>query len=165
MTSPKRPAGETLPLPLFELVALLVAMTSVVALAIDMMLPALDDIAGDLGVAQANDQQFVITSYLAGFGAAQLFYGPLSDRFGRKTVLGFGLMLYAAASFWCMMATSFEGLLAARFLQGVANAAPRVIAVAVGELAGPFDLGGDGGCGHGHVCVAPPAPNISFASD
>ena len=49
MTAPKRPAGETLPLPLFELVALLVAMTSVVALAIDMMLPALDDIAGDLG--------------------------------------------------------------------------------------------------------------------
>ena len=131
MTSPKRPAGETLPLPLFELVALLVAMTSVVALAIDMILPALDDIAGDLGVAQANDQQFVITSYLAGFGAAQLFYGPLSDRFGRKPVIIWSLVFFILMSVICTFSPSYSLLLAARFFQGAAAAACRVIGVAI----------------------------------
>lgn len=131
MTSPKRPAGETLPLPLFELVALLVAMTSVVALAIDMMLPALDDIAGDLGVAQANDQQFVITSYLAGFGAAQLFYGPLSDRFGRKPVIIWSLVFFILMSVICTFSPSYSLLLVARFFQGAAAAACRVIGVAI----------------------------------
>jgi len=131
MTAPKRPAGETLPLPLIELVALLVAMTAVVALAIDMMLPALDDIAADLGVAQANDQQFVITSYLAGFGAAQLFYGPLSDRFGRKPVIIWSLIFFILASLVCTASPSFSLLLVARFFQGAAAAACRVIAVAI----------------------------------
>ena len=131
MTSPKRPAGETLPLPLFELVALLVAMTSVVALAIDMMLPALDDIAGDLGVAQANDQQFVITSYLAGFGAAQLFYGPLSDRFGRKPVIIWSLVFFILMTIVCTASPSYSLLLVARFFQGAAAAACRVIGVAI----------------------------------
>ena len=131
MTAPKRPAGETLPLPLFELVALLVAMTSVVALAIDMMLPALDDIAGDLGVMHANDQQFVITSYLSGFGAAQLFYGPLSDRFGRKPVILVSLGFFILASLVCTVSPSYSLLLVARFFQGAAAAACRVIGVAI----------------------------------
>ena len=114
-----------------EFVGLMASLMAMTALSIDVMLPALPMIIDEYGVADVNQQQLVVTLYVLGFGAGQLFYGPLSDRFGRKTVLGFGLMLYAAASFWCMMATSFEGLLAARFLQGVANAAPRVIAVAV----------------------------------
>ena len=62
MSTPQPRLGEGFPLSLTELVALLVAMTAVVALAIDMMLPALDDIAADLGVTTANDQQFVISS-------------------------------------------------------------------------------------------------------
>lgn len=114
-----------------EFVGLMASLMAMTALSIDVMLPALPLIREDYGVADVNSQQLVVTLYVLGFGAGQLFYGPLSDRFGRKPVLGFGLLLYAAASFWCMMASSFEGLLAARFLQGVANAAPRVIAVAV----------------------------------
>lgn len=131
MTTYRRPAGETLPLPLIELVALLVAMTSVVALAIDMMLPALDDIATDLGVGEGNSQQFVITSYLAGFGAAQLFYGPLSDRFGRKPVILVSLALFLVMTLVCTLSPSYDLLLVARFLQGGAAAACRVIAVAI----------------------------------
>ena len=131
MTSPQRPAGETLPLPMFELIALLVAMTSVVALAIDMMLPALDDIAGDLGVAEGNDQQFVITSYLAGFGAAQLFYGPLSDRFGRKSVIMGSLGFFLLTTLVCTLSPDYRLLLIARFFQGGAAAACRVISVAI----------------------------------
>lgn len=114
-----------------EFVGLMASMMALTALSIDVMLPALPLIREEYGVADVNQQQLVVTLYVLGFGAGQLFYGPLSDRFGRKAVLGFGLMLYAAASFWCMLATSFDGLLAARFVQGVANAAPRVIAVAV----------------------------------
>lgn len=131
MSTQQRPLGDSFPLSLTEFVALLVAMTSVVALAIDMMLPALDDIAGDLGVTEANDQQFVIGVYLTGFGAAQLFYGPLSDRFGRKPVIMVSLGLFLLTSLICTLSPSYDLLLIARFLQGAAAAACRVIAVAI----------------------------------
>ncbi len=87
MTSAANPAPAPASMKLGELVALLVAMTAVVALAIDMMLPALDEIAADLGTANENDRQYVITAYVLGFGAAQLIYGPLSDTYGRKPVI------------------------------------------------------------------------------
>ncbi len=120
-----------LPLPLWELVALFVAMTSLVALAIDMMLPALDDIAGDLGVTRANDQQYVIATYLAGFGASQIFYGPLADRFGRKPVMLIAIAAFILVTVICALTPSFTLLLVARFLQGAAAAASRVITVAI----------------------------------
>mgnify|MGYP002725491232 CR=1 FL=1 len=131
MSKQQHPLGESFPLSLTEFVALLVAMTSVVALAIDMMLPALDDIALDLGVTEANDQQFVITAYLTGFGAAQLFYGPLSDRFGRKPVIQVALGFFLLTTLICTLSPSYDLLLVARFMQGAAAAACRVIAVAI----------------------------------
>ena len=131
MTQPKKATGDTLPMSLTELVALLVAMTAVVALAIDMMLPALDDIASDLGVLAENDQQFVIGVYLIGFGAAQLIYGPLSDRFGRKLVIQGALAFFILTSLICTLTPTFELLLVARFFQGAAAAACRVIVTAI----------------------------------
>ena len=131
MSKQQHPLGESFPLSLTEFVALLVAMTSVGALAIDMMLPALDDIALDLGVTEANDQQFVITAYLTGFGAAQLFYGPLSDRFGRKPVIQVALGFFLLTTLICTLSPSYDLLLVARFMQGAAAAACRVIAVAI----------------------------------
>ena len=129
--NPAPPPAAPASMKLGELVALLVAMTAVVALAIDMMLPALDDIAADLGTAQPNDRQYVITTYLFGFGAAQLFYGPLSDAFGRKPVILGALGLFLVATTACMLAPSFESLLVARVFQGAAAAACRVIATAI----------------------------------
>ena len=131
MSNTTRQNGEALPLPVIELVAILVSMMSVVALAIDMMLPALDDIARDLDVAHANDQQYVVTTYLIGFGAAQLIYGPLADRFGRKPVIMGSLGLFLVMSVICAMTPTFSLLLIARFLQGCAAAACRVISVAI----------------------------------
>lgn len=122
---------ENLPLPVVELIAILVAMVSVVALAIDMMLPALDDIAAELGVRHANEQQFVVTAYLTGFGAAQLIYGPLADRFGRKPVILAALGLFLVTSVICTLTPTFNLLLVARFFQGAAAAACRVISVAI----------------------------------
>lgn len=114
-----------------EFVALMAALMASNALAIDSMLPALPAIGEALGVAEDNRRQLVITAYLIGFGVAQLGYGPLSDRFGRKRLLVGSLALYAVFGLLAGLAGSFELLLGARLLQGVAAAATRVLVVAV----------------------------------
>lgn len=129
--SPSPANQRPMPVSLWELIGLIVSMMALVALTIDMMLPALGLIASDLGVENANDRQYVISSFLIGFGLAQLVYGPLADAFGRKRVFLGALGLYALATLVCIAAPSFETLLAARFAQGCAAAAARVIAVAI----------------------------------
>jgi DHA1 family bicyclomycin/chloramphenicol resistance-like MFS transporter len=114
-----------------EFVALMAALMASNALAIDAMLPALPAIGDALGVVDENRRQLVITFYLLGFGAAQLVYGPLSDRFGRKGLLVGGLLLYAVFATASGMAGSFALLLAARAMQGVAAAATRVLVVSI----------------------------------
>ncbi len=114
-----------------EFVAIIAGMMAMTALSIDMMLPSLDQIRADLAVLGANDQQLVVSAYLIGFAIGQLFYGPLSDRFGRRPVLFAGLAAAAVAGFAAVAADSLGTLLAARFLQGLALAAPRVVAMAV----------------------------------
>lgn len=114
-----------------EFVAMIAALMALNALAIDAMLPALPNIGDALGVAQENDRQKVLIAYLVGFGAAQLFYGPVSDRFGRRIILLGGLGLYTAASVLSVVADTFDHLLLARLLQGIGCAAPRVVALSV----------------------------------
>ncbi|GGC46713.1 multidrug effflux MFS transporter [Chelatococcus reniformis] len=114
-----------------EFVALTAALMALNALAIDSMLPALPVIGRDLGLTAANQQQWVVTSYLLGFGGAQIFYGTLSDRFGRKPVLLAGTAMYIVFSVLAGFASSFETMLAARVLQGVGAAATRVISVSI----------------------------------
>ncbi len=101
------------------------------ALAIDTMLPALAQIGDFYQVANANDQQLVIFAYILGFGIPQLFFGPISDRYGRKGLLQISLVGYSLTAFMCMLVSNFEALLAVRFLQGVFSAGARVIAGAV----------------------------------
>ena len=114
-----------------EFVVLMAALMASNALAIDSMLPALPAIGEALAVAEENRRQLVITVYLIGFGAAQLAYGPLADRFGRKGLMVLAMILYAGFGLLAGLASSFELLLGARFLQGVAAAASRVLVVAV----------------------------------
>ena len=109
--------------------ALAAALMALNAMAIDVMLPALQQIGAALGVEDANSRQLVISAYIAGFGAAQLFYGPIADRFGRRGPLFFGLAVYVATAFACVFAPSFGVLLAMRFLQGIGAASTRVIAI------------------------------------
>src|SRR3954464_762016 len=79
-------------------VALIAALMAVTPLGIDSMLPALPHIGRSLGVSNENHQQWVIAIYVFGFGAAQIVYGPLSDRFGRKAILVPSLSLFAVLS-------------------------------------------------------------------
>jgi DHA1 family bicyclomycin/chloramphenicol resistance-like MFS transporter len=114
-----------------QFVALIAAMMATNALAIDSMLPAMPQIGRALGIASANERQWILTAYLLGFGAAQIVYGSLADRFGRKPVLLVGLALYVVFAAGCAFATSFEMLLAARALCGVGAAATRVLSVSI----------------------------------
>lgn len=114
-----------------EFVLLIAALMASNAFGIDAMLPALPAIGEALGVADENRRQLVITFYMLGFGIAQLAYGPLADRFGRKRLLTGCMLAYAAFALLSAVAGSFVLLLAARTLTGMAAAGSRVLVVAV----------------------------------
>ena len=107
------------------------ALMSLNALAIDIMLPALSNISEFYNLQRDNDQQLVIFAYIAGFGAPQLVFGPISDRYGRKGLLSICLVGYAIAGLACIMTNSFTTLLIARFVQGIFASGVRVIAVSI----------------------------------
>nr|WP_175577286.1 multidrug effflux MFS transporter [Rhizobium oryziradicis] len=115
----------------FEFVFLCAALMAMNALAIDIMLPALQQIGTALNVANENHRQYVVTSYLIGFGCAQLIYGPLSDRFGRRTPMLIGLVIYILAALAIIVVPSFAGLLILRFIQGAGSAGTRVITISI----------------------------------
>lgn len=107
------------------------ALMALNALAIDMMLPALDAIARDLQVRDPNDQQLVVVAYILGFGAPQLVWGPIADRFGRRPVLFVSLVGYTLAGVACLLTGSFAQLLVARFVHGIFASGCRVVATTV----------------------------------
>ena len=114
-----------------ETVALLAMLMAINSMAIDAMIPALPAIGRDLGVASANSRQLVVIAYMAGFGFGHLGWGPLADRFGRKTTLGIGVGLYAGFALLCGVSTSFEMLIAGRLAMGMSAAVTRVLATAM----------------------------------
>lgn len=114
-----------------EFIAMMASLMALNALAIDIMLPGLQQIGASLGVENENHRQYVITAYLIGFGFAQLIYGPLSDRLGRRIPLLGGLVIYVLAGFAIVVTPSFGMLLALRVIQGMGSAAMRVITVSI----------------------------------
>lgn len=100
------------------------------ALSIDMYLPAFPEIATDLGVGDSG-VQLTLSIFLLGFALGQAIHGPLSDRFGRKPVILWGLVLYGVASAACALSLELEQLHLARLLQGMAGASGSVLARAV----------------------------------
>lgn len=107
------------------------SLLSMNAAAIDSMLPALGLIGEYFELKSENNQQLIIFSYLLGFSAPQLVFGPLSDRFGRVGFLKLCLIGFAIVSLACTFATGFWMLIGLRFIQGVISGGVRVIAVAI----------------------------------
>jgi DHA1 family bicyclomycin/chloramphenicol resistance-like MFS transporter len=114
----------------FALTALLAALTGIGPLSTDMYLPSLPDIAQKLQASTAQTQ-LTISTYLVGFAIAQLVYGPIADRIGRKPVLLAGLGIYCAATLVCTVSPSIEFLMAARALQAFGACAGIVLARAI----------------------------------
>ncbi|WP_152048456.1 multidrug effflux MFS transporter [Aureimonas psammosilenae] len=118
-------------LPYWEFVTIVASLMALNAAAIDILIPALQQIGATLGVATENERQLAISSYVLGFGAAQIVYGPLSDRFGRRPILFVGLAIYTAASIGAAFSPTFGTLLFFRAVQGIGAAATRVLAVSI----------------------------------
>jgi DHA1 family bicyclomycin/chloramphenicol resistance-like MFS transporter len=114
-----------------EFVALVAVTISLVALSIDSMLPALGEIAGDLGANDPNDRQLVITILFFGLAAAQMIYGPLSDSVGRKPAIYAGFGIFIVGCIISIFAVNFPMMLLGRMFQGIGAAGPRVLAVAM----------------------------------
>tara|TARA_R110002167_G_scaffold81092_7_gene222363 strand:+ start:2172 stop:3461 length:1290 start_codon:yes stop_codon:yes gene_type:complete len=125
--SPARPKGPGFP----EFVCLIAMLMALNALAIDAMLPALPAIGAALDVVNENSRQWVITAYLLGFGVAQIVYGPLADRYGRKPILLIGISLYILFATAAAFAPTFVTLILARVGMGIGAAALRVLAVSI----------------------------------
>ena len=114
-----------------EFVPLVALLFSLVALAIDAMLPALPEMGRDLAVARANDVQLIIIALFFGLGFGQILFGPLSDRIGRKAAIFAGLAVFMAGCVVSVFAPTFETMIAGRFLQGIGVAGPRIVTVAL----------------------------------
>src|SRR3954463_91642 len=114
-----------------EFVVIVASIMALNPLAMDMMLPALPNIASAFHLSDANRPQMVLSTFLIGFGVGQFVMGPLADRFGRRPVLLGGMAVYCIASLLAIAAPSFETLLLARALQGLCTSATRVIATSI----------------------------------
>lgn len=116
--------------PQWALAALLASLSALGPFAIDTYLPAFAGIAQAIGASDAQMQQ-TLSVYLIAFAAANLFHGPLSDRFGRRPVILTGLILFGLASAGCALAQSIESLVAWRAVQGLCAGAGTVIGRAI----------------------------------
>ena len=114
-----------------EFIALMALLMSLVALAIDTMLPALATIGDDLGVINPNHNQQIILLIFLGLSVGQLLYGPLSDSIGRKPAIYLSLVIFILGSTLSLFATDFSLMLAGRLLQGLGIAGPRIVTVAL----------------------------------
>lgn len=113
------------------LIAFIASIMALNALAIDSMLPALPAIGRSLGIASENERQWIIVVYIASFGIGQVIWGPVADRFGRKTPMVGGMIAYTISSLLAGFAGSFELLLVTRVLQGIACSAARIMLVSI----------------------------------
>lgn len=114
----------------FALTILLGFLTALGPLSTDLYLPSLPSIARHFSVA-SGQAQLTLSAYLIGFAIGLPIYGPVSDRYGRKRVVLFGLALYGVANLISAIAPSLDVLIASRGLQGFGAAAPLVVARAM----------------------------------
>ena len=114
-----------------EFVVMVSIMMSLMALSIDAMLPALSQIGSDLNVQNPNERQLVVSTIFIGVAVGQLFFGPLSDKTGRKPAMYIGYSLYICGSLISAFAYNFPMMLFGRLLQGIGISAPRAVLLAL----------------------------------
>jgi MFS transporter, DHA1 family, multidrug resistance protein len=114
----------------WSMIVLLGSLTAFGAMSIDMYLPGLPAIAADFH-APSGGAQITLATFFTGLAIGQFFYGPASDRWGRRWPLFGGIVVYIAASVWCALASSLAMLALARFLQALGGCAGPVVARAV----------------------------------
>lgn len=114
-----------------EFIMLCAMMFATIAFSIDAMLPALPEIGAELSPQDVNRAQLILTSFILGMGIGTAVTGPLSDAFGRKPIILFGGLLYIAGAAVAWYSSSLEWVLAARVVQGLGAAGPRVATMAV----------------------------------
>ena len=114
-----------------ELTVMMSSLMALNALAIDAMLPAFPAMIRSLGIADPNQIQYIISTFLAGTGIGALIYGPLSDRYGRKPILLIATLGAAIFSLACSIAPTFEIMLMMRFAHGLLAAAMGVLVISV----------------------------------
>ena len=115
-----------------ELLTFVSAAIGLMALAIDAMLPAFDEMRDSFDLEAGSTQiGHTLTAFFAGLAIAQLVWGPLTDRFGRRPILYAGLALYVVGAAASALAPSLATLFGARFLWGLGAAGPRVVVTAI----------------------------------
>ena len=114
-----------------EFVALIAMMFATIAFSTDAMLPALPQIVADLAPDTPERVPLILTSFVFGLGLGTFVTGPLSDAFGRKNVVYAGAALYIAGTVVAWASQSLEVMLAARVVQGLGAAGPRVVSLAI----------------------------------
>ena len=104
---------------------------SFVALAIDSMLPALNQIGEKLNVENPNDVQLIVSMIFLGMSLGLMLYGPLSDSYGRKKAIYLGVIIFTIGNIISFASTNFTMMLVGRVLQGFGAAASRVVTMAM----------------------------------
>lgn len=125
------PQAQSSPLGETEFVCLMAAMQALQALAIDVMLPALGNIAHDLGVSDPNQRQLLIGIFLISSGLGSLFPGSLGDRYGRRPVALTCLCAYVVITLASALVTDFTVLLVLRAVLGLSTAGMMVMPMAI----------------------------------
>lgn len=127
------PSAAPRPLPQYAHAPILLLVASFLMLqplSTDLYLASLPSLGAVFG-APASTVQLTLSMFVIAFGGAQLVVGPLSDRFGRRPVVIWGLLLYVLASLLCAIAPSIELLIAARFVQALGCCSAIIIARAI----------------------------------
>ena len=114
-----------------EFIIIISLMMSITSLSIDAMMPALPQIGSELSIRNENDRQLIISTFFLGMAVGQLFFGPLSDKTGRKPAVYIGYIIFIAGSLLSVFTTSFPMMLAGRLLQGIGISSPRAITLAL----------------------------------
>ena len=114
-----------------EFIVLMAALMSMVALALDALLPALDIIGLAIGNRDPANNQLLITLFFLGLGTGPLIFGPLSDSAGRKPIVYIGIFIFLFSSLLCIFSESLEVMVTGRILQGMSLSAPRTISIAM----------------------------------